>query len=686
MSRLTGDAVHTGLLASDRLAATVFIAVVGSVGFSSSGLVAAVIGFFHPTVVVAAGIMISLVLGWMSWAPFQAGVRGRLGVGLGHVVAVVVIVVLSGISAAAFSSEHVATNRDPGVYVTTSVWLADHGNLVIDGLVGGFDAVPGTTASSLGNYTWDDEKTISPQFMHLLPVWGAAARWIGGDGALFRVNALIIVIAIAAFWLYTALILRPWYAVLATAGLATSLVTIHFARDLYAEPLTLLLTFAGLAVLLVAERVRSRGVAFLAGLTLGMAAAARIDAWLVVIGVVAYLELRWYVAEQRGDQFVARSAVSPVLLGLGLSGAVALADGLVRSAPYLIVHRQQVLPMLVLLILVVLGGAVLRGGRVASWVGSRLPTIRKTVSVGGAVFIVVGSAFLFFVRPSVQEYHSGNANPVIEFAQQAEGIPLDGTRGYFEWSMHWLAWYLGVGGLAVGVAGVALAWKRAIWNRVELLPFLMSAVLVSTIYLIRPSITGDQLWAMRRFLPITIPALVFGGGYLLDWLAQRWEGSWAHAGVFATAVVVLIGVPGYLAWPLRASTSYRGLYPMIQEVCAQLPADSAVLMAPGNYTIMFQAPIRTFCGVPVAGIKDGEDPGCVVELSRREWDAHGRALYIMGLDTADGSAFRSIVTYKLPEIVVSRRPVRSISRELTTTLQRAQAAAVSGCGQDSVSG
>jgi hypothetical protein len=45
--------------------------------------------------------------------------------------------------------------------------------------------------------------------------------------------------ALGALWLFAATIMRPWFAVLATASVPVLLPIVHFARDLYSEPVVL---------------------------------------------------------------------------------------------------------------------------------------------------------------------------------------------------------------------------------------------------------------------------------------------------------------------------------------------------------------------------------------------------------------------------------------------------------------
>ena len=51
-------------------------------------------------------------------------------------VVIVIVAAVVGFLNVKASAEHLQTNRDPGVYVTTGRWLATEGSLVVDGVVG----------------------------------------------------------------------------------------------------------------------------------------------------------------------------------------------------------------------------------------------------------------------------------------------------------------------------------------------------------------------------------------------------------------------------------------------------------------------------------------------------------------------------------------------------------------------
>ncbi len=643
------------------LAYAVFWFIVVTLGFSIAGLTLAVLGLFTPIALAIVGTATATVFGAMSWSPFRRGIQELLYGGALPIVVVTLVVIASGVSAGVFSAEHVLTNRDPGVYVTTAKWLANEGTLLVDGAVGGFEGIDGVTGYSLGYYEERSDGLLNPQFMHLLPVWGAAAQWIGGDQALFRVNVLAIMGAISAFWLFAALIFRPWLAVLATVGVAVNLVTVHFARDVYSEPLAMMLIFASLAVLVIAEYSQSIGLSLVTGILIGATAAARVDAWLVIIAFAVYLEVRWFIAERRGDRSVIGRCVQPILLGMLMGGSIALFDGLFRSAPYIVGRRVQFLAMMGLLVVVLVGGAIARLPRLLAAIRPGFERTRRIAAWLIPVVIGVAMMLLYFVRPAVQEGHGSGPNPVVAFAQRAEALPLDATRSYSEWSLHWLSWYLGVAGLAVGGAGLALAWRRSLTGRRILVPFVMVASLTTAVFILLPSITPDQLWAMRRFLPVTIPALILASTLIVEWAVDRWHMDARRWLVVGAAVALLILVPASFTWPLRNATAHRGMYGFTVEVCETLPDNSALLVVSQTHALVVQAAVRSFCAVPVAGIYEWtEDPAAAIEAARVGWADRGVTLYIGGVLSGRTGAEAIETTYQIPEIVLTRRPSRLI--------------------------
>jgi len=395
---------------------------------------------------------------------------------------------------------------------------------------------------------------------------------------------------------------------------------------------------------------------------------------------VAYLMAVWWSAGAEGTTTMIGGFVHPALIGVLVSGSVGLFDGMVRSRPYLVARGSQFGLILGLLVVVILVGLVaLRWSgptkRLVIW----LERHRNTLAWVMPVAIVVAATSLFFLRPLVQQTHGPNANPFVLFVQRSAGLPVDGTRTYNESSMQWLSWYLGFFGLALGVIGVAWAWRRTILGLRGLWPFLLTLSLTAAVFVLRPSITPDHLWAIRRFLPVVLPGLILAAVLATQWAFRRVTNQPLRWIALAVAIAILIVVPASFTWPLRTATSYVGMYDAIEEVCDAIPEGSAVLMADPYLAGAYQAPVRSFCGVPVAGVYL-TDPSCAIVAANQAWADRGVNLIIGYGDELELDPAVSVnVTYDIPELTLTRRPVELMTFVFSINLADADALDPSGC-------
>jgi 4-amino-4-deoxy-L-arabinose transferase-like glycosyltransferase len=175
-----------------------------------------------------------------------------------------------------------------------------------------FGTVPGLQAESAG-FRLDphDSDRVYSQGNHLLPALLAVGGWVAGPEVLLRINALIGAMALlAVFGLARRFIGGP-FALAAVAALGLSLPMLQFSRDNYTEPLTLLLLFGGLSLLWRALQTHRRSQFFVAGVTIGSTAMARIDAYAALLAVIVAV-VAMLAAAPAGERraWLARSARS----------------------------------------------------------------------------------------------------------------------------------------------------------------------------------------------------------------------------------------------------------------------------------------------------------------------------------------------------------------------------------------
>ena len=116
--------------------------------------------------------------------------------------------------------------------------------------------------------------------------------------------------------------------------------------------------------------------------------------------------------------------------------------------------------------------------------------------------------------------------------------------------MQWASWYVGPITLTLAIVGAAYATCAFVRGSLAL-PSEVAALVLgppALLYLWQPSITPDQIWAMRRFLPAVFPMLVLAAFGALCVLAGR--DRFGRAGA-RRAVAVVLGVLA-VAYPVYA--------------------------------------------------------------------------------------------------------------------------------------
>jgi hypothetical protein len=592
-------------------------------GFSLVAMALLQLGLFRPLLVLPVGLIAAAVaalgVGLVRPEPL-AGSRWWDGAAL---------LVVLGFAAlnVRYSAQNIDVFRDPAVYAITGQWLAGHDSLPIPVQPAVFGGVPGASFWSAG---FDPNSTpgfVHPQYANLLPGLLAVGGWLGGDSLLLRLNPLIGSAALLAFYgLGRQYASRAW-ALLAVVTLAISAPQLHFSRNSYSEPVTMLFLVGGLALLREAQR-RGRTWSYgLAGLVLGSAVLARVDGFyfLLTVPCVAAATL---VAAAPGRRRAAAGHVAALLLGAAVPGVVAMANLLNLSPGYFHNLSGE------LGLIARAGVAITALGAVAVLLAWRTPLLRHLAARGGRWLPAAGAAMvvlLAVVAASRPLWYTGRTPAApesqthyITFLQAANGLPLDGTRSYAEQTMLWFSWYYGPVTVALGVLGVALGVHRLLATGdlrlvAPLTMFLSAALLYVTV----PSIVPDQIWALRRYLPVVIPGLLLAAAVVLGLLARRSRLGLVVATLLAGAMVLVPTAVSARMLPVRDGV------PQLREVhnlCDNLPADAALLLT-GSLANGYQQTVRSYCDVPVAGLR--QPTRARLRGAQAAATAHGRRLFAL---------------------------------------------------------
>jgi hypothetical protein len=502
-----------------------------------------------------------------------------------------------------FHSQQIIIFRDPASYIEFAAWISRHGSLPIPQSLAAFGGTHHVLTFNSPAY-YQVGSTIVPQFMAGLPMVLAAGFWAGGASAAVMVAPVLGALAVLTFGGLAARLAGPRWAPLAALVLALSWPEQYTSRSTFSEPLAQILFLGGLCLVidsLAASCAAARVTAALGGLALGLSILARIDGISDILMVVPYC----------GMLLLSRRPQAVPLFGGVVAGALfGVTDGLVLSRPYLNHVGNSLLPLLVAVVLVVAAVAVAVAVR---W-DDGMPRLRPRWLLRAAVAVPFAAVILFAIRPYVV--------PV-----RARGLPPTHANDiwqayYFQFSLHWVVWYIGVPAVALGAAGAALLARRCLHDQAPAwtLPLVTFGwIILSVLY--RPSIVPIQPWASRRLVPAVLPGFILLAAWSVNWLVNRARRSGYDSRTSGALIVLCAGM---LLGPAVVTTFGLGLrdggplgiqpaadgmafkpteageIAAVHRMCAAIPHGASVVMIGGKVSGRLTEVVRGMCGDPTA--------------------------------------------------------------------------------------
>ncbi|WP_017584592.1 hypothetical protein [Nocardiopsis valliformis] len=532
------------------------------------------------------------------------------------VVAVLVITVAFAAVQIAFHAEALVIRRDPASYAMYTAWIAENGYLPIPQqreLIAGDD--PALSYQSLAYYQRDD--VIWPQFMAGAPLVLSVGYWLGGLDGMLVTTPVLGALGVLTFAGLTARLVGARWAPLSALILAVCLPQQWVSRFTYSEPLAQILLLGGL-LLAFDALARNRSItdrwggpqtlAAVAGLVFGLGVLVRIDAIRDLLPVVGFIGL--LLVARRGQAL-------PLVGGLAVGVIYGLVAGYGFSYPYLDYLADSLNPLLLISSVVVFTTVVLTAAlwRYGLPHTERVRWLPNTMAAL-ALLTMVG----FAIRPLLwPDYGHGSdfTDQWVAAVQQIEGLPVEGSRTYYDMSLYWVGWYVGLGTVLFAALGVALVLRRLTQRRD--LPWLLPAMLLVwtvTTTLLRPAITPDHPWASRRLIVLVIPAFILFAVWFLAWLTRYCERSVSYTRggsmVRSLPAVVAAGAAVSLLGPAVVTSAagimgYRqdvGTVAETERLCASLPPDASVIVVDSAMAGNYMPLLRNVCGVPTAALAD----------------------------------------------------------------------------------
>jgi hypothetical protein len=521
--------------------------------------------------------------------------------------------------------EHVLVDRDPASYNATARLVADTGGLTFPARPGGFAAA---TSEQLGGAAWfydESQDRMEAQFNHLFPGLLALGHDLGGLRLMFVLPSLFVALGLATvFVVALALGVAPWLAAAGTLALALAPPQVAIARDSYSEAVMQPLLWSALLLALVVSRSRpDRVLLLVVGALVGGLLAARIDGLLYAAPMVILLAAHLLGGPSDRERW---RDVTAVVVPAVVIAAVGTVDAAWFAGEYVPIHRTE-LALLRLSVLALVAGAaavVVVSWRRPSWWARITESVRAASTVAGVVLVVL-LALAWLVRPLVTEVQGSEPNALVAVLQEAEGSEVDPTRTYAEYSLWWQSWYLGPVVLAAAIAGAGMILRRALLGDRALAIF---AVVGATglLYLYRPSIVPDQLWATRRFIVVVTPWLLVAAA----WLATRGVERAGRAAAPVTVAItgLAVAIPLVTLWPLRSMAEQRGSAAPAEGMCDRIAGAPVVILADPYLGDALPAVLAGWCGSPSVSLPAGADPEQLLEIVEN-WASEGETVWVL---------------------------------------------------------
>ena len=578
------------------------------------------------------------------------------------------------------NSQALIVVRDPGTYLQTGYWIAQHGSLPIPQTLSAFGgAHPGLQFGTTGFLT--SGSGMYPAVTPGLPMVLAGAFWVHGTTAALAMGAVLGGLAVLSFAGLVARLVGPQWAPAGALVLGISMPQQYVSRTTLGETALQITLFGGLCLLADSVALRAarpaagwvsvahpgelaatrwarlvppeRSLAALAGLSLGFGLVVSLDALPFLVAVIPF-----------GCALIIghRPQAIPFPIGILFGVGYGLLGCFLLDRPFLdAVGRSTGLAGVVAVWLIAASVVVIYGARIGwvrRWVPRALAARPLRWLPWAGAFVVVAALTGLFVRPYVQRMHGHPALADYTFIaslQRQQGLPVDPTRTYAEQTLYWVIWYIGLPTVLLGLAGVAMVLRRSLstlltWRdptsvwRMWALPTAMICAGTGAV-LWAPAIVPDQPWASRRLIVLAIPGLILCALWAAAWLGRRARDRGARAataaaaGLFCVAAMLVPTVATTFGLGVTHSGTAGGLRFVTQEgmalkrigagqteavsgMCARIPRNASVIIVGWPTAAQFAQVVRGMCGVPTAWMRS--QPAASIQTVIASIDAAGR--------------------------------------------------------------
>lgn len=507
---------------------------------------------------------------------------------------------------------------------------------------------------------------VMPQFYHLFPTWIAIGYDLFGLRGCLYVTPLFAVLAALAIYFAGQAIFGRWAGLAGSLLLSANLVQVWFSRYPTSEIFSQYFLFSSFAVLVPylqpagPDQRRARwnaGQGVLAGGALAALLHTRVDSLLALVPVVLW---GVYLLVLRRERWRAHLPFFLVLTVAGVHFALYLLCFTLRyTLGSLLGLYSYLLRPVRFAALALLGG----GGFIAVAFLSRCGWLKRHEGLVRWICIVLLSGlalFAYFIWPAITPpqtvtYYTWPESQTFTFANDENLVRL--------------GWYLTPWGILLGVLGLLEAIRREPSSRIAF--FLGVFLLYGVIYIYHGADTPVHIHAVRRYVPMVIPALALGAAYLLQRLGGAASGKAGRilAAALGLALLVLTARP---TWPLLRHVDYAGAVDQVAALAGRFDPDDILLFTDVEKGTLLGMPLHYIFHRPSFILQRVRPDPAGISTQLRAWEEQGKEVYLIvaeGRSHLSPSDFtflpQGTVRFTLPRLEqTTDRPPREIGEIL----------------------
>ena len=426
---------------------------------------------------------------------------------------------------------------------------------------------------------------IEPRYFNLHPLWiGLFVKIFGlAPGVWLATPFLALCGFIGVFLLCWALAGR--LASILTAGLLSVFVLqIWFGRYITTEMSTQAALMNGFAWLLIFNQDRSTErnnapvfPALTAATMIGISHFSRIDSILVAPALVLGIFI-WIVFQNKTTRaWLFLTVYGLILLAASVTAIVIAHSYTMETLVHVNVYQMTKVQISILIICFLLAFILLHYLKKQSRkLSAFFQDYGKIIQITLILLICLSFIYGLVFRPIL--------NPP-DYKAFYEADSTTRSRSLSQMTVRWLSWYLSLPMLLAAITGLSLLFYKK-WS-LNTAPVFLVFGLYGFYFLYAFRCTPYHYWGMRRFIPVIIPSLLIGIGYLYQ---EAFLWSLKKEKLKMALVFALVYLSSFIFFARDLHLIYRfvfweGAIDTLEEISAALPSNSRLILPdyPGCY-------------------------------------------------------------------------------------------------------